>query len=78
LTIDLIAVPGVTEGFGFVGGTIGAIIQIVVGIGLVYVYTGKIGGKDGVLLGIIVIVLGIIASSLLAIIGGILIIIDAL
>ena len=63
-------------------GIVGAIIVIVIGIILIMIYTGKVSIKDKLALGIVVLILGILGSGglagLLVIIGGILIIIDAL
>ena len=66
----------VTGGFG----VIGAIITIIIGVLLIFIYTGKLNLGEKLVLGIVVLVLGIVGGGLgglLAIIGGILIIIDS-
>lgn len=60
------------------GALIAAIIYIVIGIILVFIYINRIKIEDILALGIVVIVLGIVGSSWLVILGGILILIDAI
>ena len=61
----------------FLGGVVGGIIAILIGVALVFIWQGKVK-LEGLVLGIVVLVLGIIGSGLfsLAGIGGILIIVD--
>ena len=59
------------------GGTIGAILAIEIGIVTVFICIDRYEIKEELVLGIVLIVLGLIGSGLLAIIGGILAIIDS-
>lgn len=70
-TIETLGQYGTT-----VGGTTGAIQHIVVGIIAIFVSIDRVEIKDQLVLGIILIVLGYFGATLLAVLGGILVIID--
>ena len=76
-TLDLGFNPGAGVGAGFVDGVIGAIVAIVIGLIFVFLFTGKID-LDGLILAIVVLVLSVLFGSWLSLLGGILILIDAL
>lgn len=62
-------------GSNFIGGLEGLILGIVCGVLLIMIYQGRID-ISGLALGIVVLILGILGDTVLAIIGGILIIVD--
>ena len=76
-TLDEIANLGSFGGEAAGGDTIGAIVVIVIGIITVLICIDRYQLKDSIVLGIVLIVLGLLGSGLLAIIGGILAILDA-
>ncbi len=77
-TIDEIANLGSYGGEAAGGDTVGAIVVIVIGIITVMICLDRYQLKDPIVLGVVLIVLGLLGSGLLAIIGGILAILDAL
>ena len=61
---------------GTFGGAVGAIIHIIIGVLIVFVCINRIEIDDIAALGIVLIVLGIVGGGWLAIIGGILVLLD--
>lgn len=79
-TLDVLdSIVGLTPvSGGGSSGVLGNAIVIVLGILLIFIYIEKIEIKDKLVLGIVIIVIALVADSLLAIVGGILIVIDKL
>ncbi|MHA2503405.1 MAG: hypothetical protein ACXAE3_11095 [Candidatus Kariarchaeaceae archaeon] len=67
---------GAGVGGSLLGATVGALLAIVVGAVMVMLYLERISIGDAMVTGIVVIVLGVLFTTWLAIIGGILIIVD--
>lgn len=59
-----------------IDGTVGSIVTIIVGILAVFVSIDRVEIKDQLVLGIVLIILGFFGATLLAVLGGILVIID--
>ena len=68
---------GAAVGGSLLGATIGGILAIVVGIVMFMLYMERISLGTDMITGIVVIILGVLFTTWLAIIGGILILVDS-
>ena len=75
--IDEIANLGSFGGDAAGGDAVGAIVVIVIGIITVLICIDRYQLKDSIVLGVVLIVLGLLGSGILAILGGIFAILDA-
>ncbi|MHA2250010.1 MAG: hypothetical protein ACXAD7_06590 [Candidatus Kariarchaeaceae archaeon] len=74
--LDNDALGDIPVGAELIGDTVGFILAIVVAVLCIAVCIDRVKIKDALVLGIVVIILGILGAGWLAVIGGILIIID--
>lgn len=74
--IDIGFQTGTGQGTSLLGGTVNAIVAIIVGVIFVFIFLGKIKIKDALILGIVVLVLALMFGNWLSLVGGILILLD--